>query len=102
MSAALPGGAPLAQGEAPLVGDQFMLSALAFYLHTDLVLTNRRLYAVRPNVVAGLIPVGRAQSNVPIRSIVWISSTAGLRPDAIAFVVVNRQPPHAGSHWPGR
>jgi hypothetical protein len=37
--ASLPGGAPLAPGEAPLVGDRFMFSTIAFYLHTELVLT---------------------------------------------------------------
>ena len=73
-SGSLPGGAPLAQGEARLVGGRFMLSTLAFYLNTDLVLTNRRLYAVRPNVLFGLIPVGRAQSNFPIENIAGVSA----------------------------
>jgi hypothetical protein len=31
----LPGGAQLAPGESPLVGDRFMFSTIAFYLHTE-------------------------------------------------------------------
>ena len=81
----LPGGAPLAPGETPLVGDRFMMSTIAFYLHTELVLTNRRLYALRPNTLLGLIPVGTARSNFPIENIAGV--TAGTRFD-IAGVIV--------------
>jgi hypothetical protein len=70
----LPGGAQLAPGETPLVGDRFMFSTIAFYLHTDLVLTNRRLYAIRPNAVLGLIPAGTGRSNYPIENIAGVSA----------------------------
>lgn len=80
----LPGGAPLAQGEVPLVGDQFMLSTLAFYLHTNLVLTSRRLYAIRPSVLLGLIAVGRTQSSFPIENVAGVN--AGTRFDLLGVI----------------
>lgn len=81
----LPGGAPLAPGETPLVGDRFMMSTIAFYLHTELVLTNRRLYALRPNTLLGLIPVGTARSDFPIENIAGV--TAGTRFDIAGGLV---------------
>lgn len=81
----LPGGAPLAPGETPLVGDRFRLSTIAFYLHTELVLTNRRLYALRPNTLLGVIPVGTARSNFPIENIAGV--TAGTRFDIAAVIL---------------
>jgi hypothetical protein len=80
----LPGGASLAPGEVVLVGDRFMFSTIAFYLHTDLVLTNRRLYAVRPNTLLGLIPVGTARKNFPIENIAGIN--AGTRFDFLGVI----------------
>lgn len=73
-SATLPGGAPLAPGEVPLVSDRFMYSTIAGYLHTDITLTNRRLYAIRPNTLFGLIPVGSGRSNFPIENIAGVSA----------------------------
>jgi hypothetical protein len=81
----LPGGAPLAPGEVPLVGDRFMLSTIAFYLYADLVLTNRRLYAMRPNTLIGLIPVGTARSNFPIENIAGVSAGTRLDMPAVIF-----------------
>lgn len=80
----LPGGAALAPGESILVGGRFMFSTVAFYLHTDLVLTNRRLYAVRPNTLLGLIPVGTARSNFPIENIAGVN--AGTRFDVLGVI----------------
>ncbi len=80
----LPGGASLAPGETVLVGDRFMFSTVAFYLHTDLVLTNRRLYAVRPNTLLGLIPVGTERSNFPVENIAGVK--AGTRFDALGVI----------------
>lgn len=80
----LPGGAALAPGESVLVGDRFMFSTIAFYLHTDLVLTNRRLYAVRPNTLLGLIPVGTARSNFPVENIAGVN--AGTRFDVLGVI----------------
>jgi hypothetical protein len=70
----LPGGAALAPGEKILVESSFMFSTIAFYLHTDLALTNRRLYAVRPNTILGLIPVGTARSNFPLDNIAGVNA----------------------------
>ena len=72
----LPGGGALAPGEAVLVRDDFMLSTVVFYLHTEMALTNRRLYAKRPNTLFGLIPVGTARSNFPIESIAGINAAS--------------------------
>lgn len=80
----LPGGASLAPGESVLVGDRFMFSTVAFYLHTDLVLTNRRLYAVRPNTLLGLIPVGTTRSNFPVENIAGVN--AGTRFDVLGVI----------------
>lgn len=71
---ALPGGAPLAPGETVLVSGRFMYSTVAFYLNTELVLTNRRLYAVRPNTLLGLIPVGTGRSNFPIENVAGVNA----------------------------
>lgn len=51
-----------------------MLSTIVFYLHTEIVLTDRRLYAMRPNTLLGLIPVGAARSNFPIENIAGVSA----------------------------
>jgi hypothetical protein len=83
--ATLPGGAPLAPGEVSLMGDRFMFSTIAFYLHTELVLTNRRLYAVRPNTIFGLIPVGTGRSTFPVENIAGVS--AGTRFDVIGVMI---------------
>ena len=80
----LPGGAALAPGETVLVGDRFMFSTVAFFLHTDLVLTNRRLYAVRPNTLFGLIPVGTTRSNFPVENIAGVN--AGTRFDVLGVI----------------
>jgi hypothetical protein len=82
---ALPGGAQLAPGEVSLVGDRFMLSTIAFFLHTDLVLTNRRLYAMRPNTVLGLIPVGTGRNNFPIENIAGVSAATRFSIAAVVF-----------------
>lgn len=83
--ASLPGGARLAPGESSLIGDRFMLSTVAFYLHTELVLTNRRLYSIRPNTLFGLIPVGTARSAYPVENIAGVS--AGTRFDVLGVVL---------------
>jgi hypothetical protein len=70
----LPGGAQLAPGETPLVGERFMFSMLAFYLHTELTLTNRRLYATQPNTFLWLIPTGTTRSGFPIENIAGVSA----------------------------
>lgn len=82
--ASLPGGAQLAPGESPLLGERFMFSTSAFYLHTELVLTNRRLHAIRPNALLGLIPVGTARSNYPIENIAGVS--VGTRFDVLGVI----------------
>lgn len=81
----LPGGAQLAPGEVSLVGDRFMFSTIAFFLHTDLVLTNRRLYAMRPNTVLGLIPVGTGRNNFPIENIAGVAAATRFSIAAVAF-----------------
>jgi len=80
----LPAGVTLAPGERPLVGERFMLGTIVFYLHAQLVLTNRRLYAARPNTLLGLIPAGTSRSNFPIESIAGVS--ASTRFNLLAFV----------------
>jgi hypothetical protein len=51
-----------------------MLSTIAFFLHTELVLTNRRLAAVRPHTILGVIPVGTDRQSFPIENIAGVSS----------------------------
>jgi hypothetical protein len=81
---ALPGGAQLAPGETILLGGRFMMSTIVFYKHTEMVLTNRRLYAVRPNLALGLIPVGASRSAYPVENIAGVS--AGTRFDVLGIV----------------
>ncbi len=84
LTTALPGGATLAPGETVLVADAFRFSTIAFYLRTELVLTNRRLYATRPNTFLGLIPVGTARSNFPIENVAGVN--AGTRFDVLGVI----------------
>lgn len=81
----LPGGGALAPGEAVVVGERFMLSTVVFYLHTEIALTNRRLYAMRPSMLLGLIPVGTARSNFPVENIAGVS--AATRFDVLGVLV---------------
>jgi Short C-terminal domain len=81
----LPSGAALADGEQPLLRERFMLGTVVFYLHTELALTNRRLYAARPNTLFGLIPAGTARRNFPLESIAGVS--AGTRINIVALVL---------------
>lgn len=80
----LPAGVELAPGEHPLVGERFMLGTIVFYLHAQLSLTNRRLYAARPNTLLGLIPAGTSRSNFPIENVAGVS--ASTRFSLLAFV----------------
>jgi hypothetical protein len=80
----LPGGAALAPGEQIVLSERFMLSTLAFYLHSEWVLTNRRLFVIRPNTTLGLIPVGTGRSSYPIEAIAGVD--AGTRFDILGVV----------------
>ena len=72
--ARLPGNAQLAPGEQIQMGGRFMYSTAVFYAHTELVLTSRRLYASRPNMAFGFIPVGSSNSAYPVENIAGVSS----------------------------
>ncbi len=65
-----------------------MFSTVAFYLHTELVLTNRRLHAVRPNVLFGLIPVGTNRSSFPVENIAGVSASTRFDVLGVVFGVV--------------
>ena len=80
----VPGGVALAPDEEALIGGTFMYSTVAFYLHTDLSLTDRRFLAARPNTVFGLIPVGTSRSSYPIENIAGVS--AGTRFDVLGVL----------------
>ena len=80
----VPGGVALAPDEDALIGGTFMYSTVAFYLHTDLSLTDRRFLAARPNTVLGLIPVGTSRSSYPIENIAGVS--AGTRFDVLGVL----------------
>lgn len=80
----LPAGVPLATGEHPLVGERFRLGTVVFYLQAQLVLTNRRLYAARPNTLLGLIPAGTSRTNFPIENVAGVS--ASTRFNLLGFV----------------
>jgi Short C-terminal domain len=83
--ATLPGGARLAPGETVLMGGRFMVSTIVFYLHTELVLTDRRLYSSRPNRAFGLIPVGTNNAAYPVENIAGI--TSGTRFDIVGVII---------------
>jgi hypothetical protein len=80
----VPGGVGLTVDEEVLVGVNFMYSTVAFYLKTELALTNRRFIASRPNTLFGLVPVGTRRSSYPIESIAGVS--AGSRFDVLGVV----------------
>jgi len=69
-----PHGVVLAREERIDIAEVFMYSTAAFYLHTELVLTNRRFIAARPNTVLGLIPVGTSRTSYPIENIAGVSA----------------------------
>jgi hypothetical protein len=79
-----PGGVALAADESTLIVDRFMYSTVAFYLHTELALTNRRFIASRPSTLAGLIPVGTSRASYPIENIAGIN--AGTRFDVLGVI----------------
>jgi hypothetical protein len=74
----LPGGASLAPGEDVRLMARFMASTLAFYTHTELGITNRRIYGERPQLAAGLVPLGRERSDFPIGNVAGITIRTGL------------------------
>jgi hypothetical protein len=80
----VPGGVALAPDESTLIDDRFMYSTVAFYLHTELALTNRRFLAARPSTIIGLIPVGTSRSSYPIDNIAGVN--AGTRFDVLGVI----------------
>ncbi len=80
----VPGDVALTGDEKVLVGANFMYSTVAFYLKTELALTNRRLMTSRPNTLFGMIPVGTGRSSYPIESIAGVS--AGSRFDVLGVI----------------
>jgi hypothetical protein len=80
----VPGGVALAPDESTLIEDSFMYSTVAFYLHTDLALTNRRFIAARPSTILGLIPVGTSRSSYPIENVAGVN--AGTRFDVLGVI----------------
>jgi hypothetical protein len=81
----VPGGVALAPDEATLIDDRFMYSTVAFHLHTELALTNRRFIAARPSTILGLIPVGTSRASYPIENIAGVN--AGTRFDVIGLIL---------------
>jgi hypothetical protein len=80
----VPGGVALAPDESTLIEDRFMYSTVAFYLHTELALTNRRFIAARPSTILGLIPVGTSRSSYPIENIAGVN--AGTQFDILGVI----------------
>jgi hypothetical protein len=80
----VPGGVALAPDESTLIEDGFMYSTVAFYLQTELALTNRRFIAARPSTILGLIPVGTSRSSYPIENIAGVN--AGTRFDILGVI----------------
>jgi hypothetical protein len=80
----VPGGVALAPDESSLIDDRFMYSTVAFYLHTELALTNRRFIAARPSTILGMIPVGTTRSSYPIENIAAVN--AGTRFDILGVI----------------
>ncbi len=80
----VPGGVALAPDESTLIEDRFMYSTVAFHLHTELALTNRRFIAARPSTILGLIPVGTSRSSYPIENIAGVN--AGTRFDILGVI----------------
>lgn len=81
----VPGGVALAADETTLIVDRFMYSTVAFYLHTELALTNRRFIAARPSTLVGLIPVGTSRASYPIENIAGVN--AGTRFEILGVLV---------------
>jgi hypothetical protein len=81
----VPGGVALAADESTLIVDRFMYSTVAFFLHTQLALTNRRFIAARPSTLAGLIPVGASRASYPIENIAGVN--AGTRFEILGVLV---------------
>ena len=70
----VPGGVALAPDESTLIEDRFMYSTMAFFLYTELALTNRRFIAARPSTILGLIPVGTSRASYPIENIAGVNA----------------------------
>jgi hypothetical protein len=61
-----------------VLGYAFRYSNVAFYLRTEIVLTDRRLYAARPNTLLGLLPVGTRRQVFPIDNVASIGAVTRL------------------------
>lgn len=82
---AIPGNIILSPGETVVKKGVFAFSILLFFLHLELVLTDRRIAGRAPNTMLGLIPVGSREVNYPLSNISGIGTSIRFRP--IAFIV---------------
>lgn len=65
----------LARGEVVRRTDAWVFSLTHFFLHTKVVLTDRRLAWQRPNTILGVIPVGTQKDNFPLHQISSVSTS---------------------------
>ncbi len=64
-----------ANDEPVVAEDAFMFSLSHFFLKTDVSLTTKRVSFDRPNVLLGVIPVGRSQTTYPLRNVSGVSTS---------------------------
>jgi hypothetical protein len=69
----------LAPGEQIVAQDQYMFSLVHFFLHTNVLLTDRRLAWQRPNTFAGLIPLGGHLTTFPLANIASVTTSTWIR-----------------------
>jgi hypothetical protein len=69
----------LAPGEQIVAQDQYMFSLVHFFLHTKVLLTDRRLAWQRPNTLAGLIPLGGQLTTFPLANIASVTTSTWIR-----------------------
>lgn len=79
----------------------FMFSMSLFFLHSSLVLTDKRLAGSRPNTLLGLIPVGAEKVSYPLANIasVGTSTRLALLPMLIGVVLVLASLGNPGQLW---
>jgi hypothetical protein len=81
----LPGNVILGQDESVVGSADFKFSLTHFFLQSKLALTNKRFAGESPTTLAGLIPVGKNTSQLPLTNIA--SATLQTRPKVGRLVV---------------
>lgn len=84
----LPPNVVLAPGEAVVAHERFALSLLLFFLHLDLVTTDRRVAGTSPNTILGVIPLGSNAVSYPMSNIASVGTSTRVQPVLLIIGII--------------